>query len=86
MKTEPETESPPVVLTAQEIETRSKLLADIADRITLLRAVWATTLSFEVARERDAWLSKLQEIAATMPPLLVPSSFVMTRPVKVTAL
>lgn len=33
----------------------------------LLGAVWANTLSFEVMREAEAWVKKLQEIAATMP-------------------
>ena len=59
---------PPVAsLSPDEIERRCRLLAEIADRIVLLRALWATTLSFEVTRDAEAWLSKLQEIARTIP-------------------
>lgn len=54
-------------LTPEEIAERTKLLADIADRIMLLCAAWATTLSFEILREGETWLRKLQQIAATMP-------------------
>ncbi len=54
-------------LTPEQIEARCKLLADIADRVSLLRAVWATTLSFEVSREAETWLQKLQELAAILP-------------------
>ena len=62
---EPATNERP--LTPEEIEAKSKLIANIADRIMLLRAVWATTLSREVACETEAWLKKLQDIAAEMP-------------------
>lgn len=54
-------------LSPEELEAKSKLLADITDRVMLLRAVWATTISWEVAREIEAWIRKLQEVAATMP-------------------
>jgi hypothetical protein len=64
---EEQTEIAEPVLAPEEIERRSQLLADITDRITLLRAVWATTLSFDVAREIEAWLRKLQETATTVP-------------------
>lgn len=54
-------------LAPEEIERRSQFLSDIADRITLMRAVWATTLSFEVAREIELWRAKLQQVAKTIP-------------------
>jgi hypothetical protein len=54
-------------LTPGEIDAKSKLLAEIVDRIMVLRAVWANTLSFEVLRETELWLKKLQEVAATIP-------------------
>lgn len=67
---EPEVPSkaePPVAqLSKDEVESRCKLLSDISDRIMLLRAVWANTLSFEVARETEAWLKKLQDVAETI--------------------
>ena len=54
-------------LTPEETEARCKLLIDIAGRIVLLRSVWTTTLAFEVDREAEAWLARLQQIASTMP-------------------
>jgi hypothetical protein len=60
-------ERPLPSVSPEEIESRCKLLADIADRIAWLRAFRAVNLSFEVAREAENWLSKLQEIAGTIP-------------------
>ena len=54
-------------LAPEEIERRCQFLSNIADRITLMRAVWATTLSFEVAREIELWRAKLQQVAKTIP-------------------
>lgn len=60
----PSAPSPP---TPEEIERIGKQLLDIAERIVLLRSVWASTLSTEVGREEKCWLAKLQELAKTIP-------------------
>lgn len=77
-------------LSPEELEAKTKLLADIADRIQLARAVWATTISWEVAREIEAWIKKLQEVAATMPheaavAALGPHTSLLTQPVQTIA-
>ena len=54
-------------LSAEEVERRCKLLTEICERINLLRSTWATTLSREILRQVEAWTSKLQEVAATVP-------------------
>lgn len=54
-------------LPPEEIERRCKLLAEICGRINLLRSTWATTLSREILCQVEAWIAKLQEIAASVP-------------------
>ncbi len=63
---QPPSEEPEVIaptpapsLPSEEMERLSRQLVEIAERIALLRQVWATTLAFEVDQEAEAWLARL---------------------------
>ena len=62
---EPVVVAPP--LSAVEVDELVVQVREIADRIMRLRAFWARTLSPEVDREGELWLSRLQELAKKLP-------------------
>lgn len=75
---------------AAEIEKAASEIGEIVDRILLLRSVWATTLSNDVAQQESAWHHKLQLLAtklkAVAPDVLEQAmsgqSYLLTQPVR----